>query len=410
MAVHEITIGRSGTGKTYYVVHHLVLQWLPFSHNGNYFTNLPLKIDAITEYIIAHHPELVSSVIVDKIKLMTHEDTVSWMSEKSGPWDFFISHDLNSARIVIDEIHNYVHTKSSKEYVQKWRAWLGELRHLKCSFECISQYETKVHPLIRHECGLIRRLSSSDDKRDPLFWIRFYDHFQILSKIRGYYASRVWISEYHEKDGKWTSEGGGSIPLVPEFYQLYNSYSAPIASKNQNHSNEVKSRSPHPYANLSWSELLKWYFSRNLARILFFSALYSLGLWLFVFGGIISIFNSVISTVNAPKHQPVAEASVGLSKDPVKDPATVPTQSIEIKKSINITNENSQNTSVNHPYAAIFTQSGTFDQYGRPFVPLPTPTPPPDSIPLAVPVSIKSSSNSSPIYHPYAGLQQPPQQ
>ena len=397
MAVHEITIGRSGTGKSYYVVHHLVLQWLPFSHNGNYFTNLPLKIDEITEYIIAHYPDLVSSVIIDKIKLMTHEDTVSWMSEKSGPWDFFSSHDLNSARIVIDEIHNYVHTKSSKEYVQKWRAWLGELRHLKCSFECISQYETKVHPLIRHECGLIRRLSSSDDKRDPIFWIRFYDHFQILSKLRGYYASRVWISEYHEKDGKWTSEGGGSIPLVPQFYQLYNSYSAPIASKNQNHANEVKFRSPHPYANLSWSELLQWYFSRNLARILFFSALYILGLWLFVFGGIISIFNSVITSVNAPKKTTSSEVVLTASKDHM-DQATVPT--FETKKNINITNETLQNTTVSQPYPAIFTKSGTFDQYGRPYVaqplsPQPLPIIPP--IPLAVPAPVVPSGSNPPL-------------
>ncbi|HEX2657219.1 MAG TPA: zonular occludens toxin domain-containing protein [Polyangia bacterium] len=292
MAVHELTIGRSGTGKTATAVFYLVTDWLPFLHNRNYFTNLPLNLDAIGDYMVKHHPDLFSQAAVSRIRLIPQSVTDSWMEEKSGPWDYFHDQDLDGGKIVIDEIHNFIHLKSKQDYVQRWRRWLGEIRHSGCTFEAISQYETKIHPLFRHEAGLMRRLANSEDRRDKLFWVKWYDHFQLISKLRGHYSSRVWIDEYTEDAGKWARTGGGSVPLIPLYYSLYNSYSAPIAGGGKG-----AKLSPHPYARMTWPELLSWYLSRNVVRITFAMFFYALFAWLFVFGGIPKILDHVNTMV-----------------------------------------------------------------------------------------------------------------
>ena len=309
MAVHEVTVARSGAGKTYHIVWRLVHEWLPFAHNRNFFTNLPINLDRLIEYVINNHPDISSQDSIGKIKLFDKKVTDSWLSEKSGPWEFFDGADVDAGRIVIDEVHNFIHVKSTADYVMKWRKWLGELRHCGATFEAISQYETKIHPLIRHECGLIRRLSSSDDKRDPLFYVRFGDHFQILSKLRGYYSSRVFFAEYTEENGKWARTGGGSFPIVPKIYNLYDSYSAPIAK-----GASAAKLSPHPYARMTWPELWSWYLSRNGFRIIAASLVYALLIYLFVFGGIIKFIMGVTDSVT--KHSQTSSTASSTTNQP----------------------------------------------------------------------------------------------
>jgi hypothetical protein len=254
-------------------------------------------------------------------------------------------------------VHNYVHTRSSPDYVQHWRQWLGELRHAGCTFEAISQYETKIHPLIRHEAGLIRRLTAADDIRDKLFWVRWYDHFQLVAKVRGHWRSRIWYAEFTEENGKWTKTGGGSVPLVPTFYKLYNSYSAPIAGGAKG-----ARYSPHPYAQMTWPDLLGWYFSRNGLRIALASCFYVLVAWLLVFGGIASIFASAIRT-QAGKTNPATSAT-----------APSPTGSPETDK------RHEKPAPPPEPIAALWSPRGVFDASGKPYVPRVTVTahqPPP---------------------------------
>src|SRR4051812_2803234 len=129
MAVHEITMGRSGTGKSAYAVYQLVTDWLPHLHNRNYYTNLPLKLGAIADYLVDHHPELSSLVAMDRVRLIPKDVTDRWLLQESGPWDFFRDQDLDGGRVVIDEIHNFCYRGIKKEYEDKWRKWLGEIRH-----------------------------------------------------------------------------------------------------------------------------------------------------------------------------------------------------------------------------------------------------------------------------------------
>ena len=70
MAVHEVTVARSGAGKTYARgAYFAVTEWLPFTHNGVFYTNLPLLLDEIIVYIQRYHPELVSSSAIERIHL-----------------------------------------------------------------------------------------------------------------------------------------------------------------------------------------------------------------------------------------------------------------------------------------------------------------------------------------------------
>lgn len=348
MAVHEITIARSGAGKTYFRgAYYLVVEWLPFLHNRVFYTNLPLYTDAIIAYLQTYHPDLCTRPAVDRIHLFSDDVTRAWLDESSGPWDYFKDRDLSGGRIVIDEVHNYVHTRSSPDYVQQWRQWLGELRHAGCTFEAISQYETKIHPLIRHEAGLIRRLTAADDIRDKLFWVRWYDHFQLIAKARGHWRSRIWYAEFTEENGKWTKTGGGSVPLVPTFYKLYNSYSAPIAGGAKG-----ARYSPHPFAQMTWPDLLAWYLSRNGLRILLASCFYVLVAWLLVFGGIASIFASAIrtqtgkpgtSTTTDTTSSTTTTGQPGTTDKPHEQPPPA-------------------------PVAALWSPRGIFDASGKPYV------------------------------------------
>lgn len=353
MAVHEVTVARSGAGKTYHIVWRLVHDWLPFPHNRNFFTNLPINCDRLAAYIVTTHPDLSSQGALAKIRLFDREVTDSWLNEKSGPWEFFDGLDVDAGRIVIDEVHNFIHVKSSAEYVMKWRKWLGELRHCGATFEAISQYETKIHPLIRHECGLIRRLASSDDKRDPLFWVRFGDHYQILSKIRGYYASRVFFSEFTDEAGKWLKTGGGSFPIIPKIYTLYDSYSAPIAK-----GAAAAKLSPHPYARMTWGELLQWYFSRNGIRIVGATGVYALLIYLFVFGGLVKFVMGVTESVT--KSHPSTASSAGPNSSLVAtDSTTSPSPAAPAAKVV--LDEKVR--------PCLWTPRGVFTATGAPFVP-----------------------------------------
>ena len=350
MAVHEITAARSGSGKSAFIVFRLVTDWLPFPHNRNFFTNIPIHIDKVAEYFLQYHPEIVSKSVTDRVKLFNQETTDSWLAEKSGPWEYFHDQDIDAGRIVIDEVHNYVHIHSSKEYVQKWRQWLGELRHCGCSFEAISQAEMKIHPLIRHEAGLMRRLSAADDKRDPVFWVKMSDHYQLLSKIRGSYSSRVFFTEYTEENAKWTKTGGGSFPLIPRYYNLYNSYSAPIAK-----GGKAAVLSPHAYARMSWPELLTWYLERNFSKIAVSSIVYSLLAYLFCFGGIIKIFTEATKSIgpqSAPS-LPQAEMAATLYQPNEASDETLPhTQHTPVP-------------SAEVPRIVLYTPFGNYDQLGR---------------------------------------------
>jgi hypothetical protein len=292
MAVHEITLGRSGSGKSAYAVYQLVTDWLPHLHHRNYYTNLPLNLDAIADFVVDNFPDLHSKTVMDRVRIIPKEVTDRWVAQESGPWDYFRDEDLDCGRVVIDEIHNFCYRGIKKEAEDKWRKWLGEIRHSGYTIEFMSQYETKVHPLIRHETGVVRRLASTEDVRDKLFWVKWHDHYQIISKIRGQYTARVWIVESREEQGKWVANGGGSVPLIPRYYNLYNSYSNPIAGGGKG-----AKLSPHPYARMTWPDLLLWYASRNAVRITFALFLYSLFAWLFVFGGIPKILDHVNTMV-----------------------------------------------------------------------------------------------------------------
>jgi len=312
------------------------------------YTNLPLNVDQIAIHFQEHYPEIPSKTITDKINLIPIEQTKLWMSEVSGPWEAFKDVNLAGCRVIIDEIHNYVHLKSKQEYIHKWRQWLGELRHQGCEFEAISQYETKIHPLIRHECGLKRSLESFDDKRDPVLWIKFYDHFQILSKARGYWSSRVWYGEYKpssENAHTWEKVGGGTVPLVPDFYRLYNSYSAPIAGTSKGSNIQ-----PHPFQRLKWKELLHWYFRRNITNIVLSMAVYTLLIYLFIFGGIVTIFMSAFT----PKKETTQETTKPIKTD---------------KKETNDKVKAPEPKPVPPAKPAIKSPRGSFDASGRPWLP-----------------------------------------
>lgn len=284
MAVIEFTSAASGTGKTFRRCAHFISEdWLP-NYEGVHFSNFPIspdRLDKMLEYVCEKYPRLDRETLRKRVHIIPHEVTEKWrqgveeyheyveqekgkpIREKKyrcfGPWDYFEKLDISGAWIAIDEIHHYVNTKSPKVLQEKWRAWLGELRHRKIvTCEFISQYEKKVATCIRHEAGLQRTLWNSETRYNPFFGGTHKDWLELKAGLMGEpYSPVVYEWEIVEMNGKKVEQKRINFRLGEPYYSFYDSYSAPIAG------GVVGSGDPYVYNKLSRKELLLRFARKN---------------------------------------------------------------------------------------------------------------------------------------------------
>lgn len=281
MAVTEFTTAISGSGKTllrcaWFLTH----EWLNDPTKGKIFTNFPIHVDEMVEYVLQRNSGLVALDIRERIHLIPKEELDSWIDEKSGPWEYFKKFDISGSRIAIDEIHNFVHIGSSKQYVKCWRNWLGELRHCGCEFEAITQNDSKCSPAIKQEAGIKRTLFNGEARRDPLFGIKMYDWYNLRAGFfTGTYTFTIWEDEWYPINGKWVKSHSRKVESDPALYPLYDSYSTPIAG-----GTKAKGKI-YEYKRLSKSRLVIWFITKNLH--LFFARLVLIGIltWVCFLGG-----------------------------------------------------------------------------------------------------------------------------
>lgn len=287
MAVTEYTASISGSGKSYRrCAHFLATEFLPLQ-TGRIWSNFPIHIDEMVADVVEHHPDLVPLNIKERIKIIPEEVLKSWRMEKSGPWDYFSQEDLSGDRIAIDEIHNYVPKSASKDYVQKWTEFLGELRHRGCEFEALTQNDPKVHASIRNEAGLKREMFNCENTRDPFLGILMADWYNIRAKFfTGEYTAAVFEYEYIMFQRKWQCQHTLRFVFESRFYKLYDSYSKPVAGGK-------KATGPiQPWKEKTKWGLIGWFLWRNGFNISWRFGVLSFIIWFCFFGGGLLLLNS----------------------------------------------------------------------------------------------------------------------
>lgn len=278
----QFTTAIAGSGKTYgRGARFLAHEFLPET-DGHIWCNYPLNVDALVEYVHARRPDLDPDTLRDRIHLIPDDVLQEWREGKSSPPAYFKDRVEAGAHIAIDEIHEFCHRDSSKNIIQEWRSWLGMLRHQQVTFECLTQYEMKVHKAIRDEAGLQRFMFNMERKPDPIFGILMEDWYELRAGfITGEYLSTVVEQVKMESMGKLVlvPELGRSYPLAPELFPLYDSYNTP-------HGGGTKAKGRrHPFQEKTKSGLIRWFLLRNWPRLSIRLAVILFAVWLCFLGG-----------------------------------------------------------------------------------------------------------------------------
>jgi len=332
-AVCMLTTARAGSGKTYLrCARFLVDEFLP-ERDGDHWSNFPLYPSRIATAVAARKKDSSASDIEARMKIIPPEVLSSWEMGRSGPWDFFRDIDVNGAHIAIDEIHKYCARNSSKELKKKWQVWCGEIRHRGATVEFISQHYRKIAQEIIDESGIRLQLINSEDRRDWFFRILMGDWYELrASWITRCYETRVWVYEKRETDGRWHDEDKRTFTLDPQYFEFYDSYSAP---EKGGHKGQAVLRQ---FERLSRAALTFWFFKRNwfrLGRGLGFVFLIAwlctgggrtaMGWWLHVFTGKMLAAMSTSSRVAASGNAASINENISatdISTSPATGPAT----------------------------------------------------------------------------------------
>ncbi|WP_437192678.1 zonular occludens toxin domain-containing protein [Planctomicrobium sp. SH527] len=300
----ECVIGESGAGKSLYVSAFLCVSFLR-DEAGDYWHNLPLKPEGLAKLSGKSVEE-----VERRLKLIPASELQLWIKEESGPWDFFKDRDIKGAHVAIDEAHRYFGKKHSKQHLAKLGEWTGGLRHSGATAQLITQHEFKLATDARNEAGVQTRIYSPNQLREPLTGAKWYDCLQIMAKIR---RKKVGLTVVREgvQQGKsardFKSDNSQYIFHRREHYECYDSYNT-IEAEGQGDGSQ--NRPKEEWERYSWPRLIVWYLDRNIWPTLLRVSIVSLVLWLFAFGGlgwiVDSLFYSASSTFGVLASDPAS--------------------------------------------------------------------------------------------------------
>jgi hypothetical protein len=315
MAVTEFTSAPAGTGKTAMRGARFTAEWLLPHTQLTLYTNFPLNVEAIADYVIQRHPDMVRSRLIDRIKFIPSDVLKSWSLGESGIEDYFGNIDLDGCRVAIDEVHTYVNAQTPGKIVQQWKTFLGTLRHRGCEFECLSQNESKVHKAIKDEAGERRCLFNSENKSDFLFGIKMEDWYELRAKLTGRYQPWIFETIHVEVLGKWREDENrrAVYQLRPELFPLFDSYSAPHQG-----GNKAKGK-VREYQQRSFAGLLLWFMRRNFFRVAIRCLVALTVAWLCFGGGMVSSINWFLASMERTK----PAAAVSTSSPPAQTQQSV---------------------------------------------------------------------------------------
>jgi hypothetical protein len=222
-SVIELTSGTAGSGKTFERCARFVVKYL-MNPDAIHISNFPIKPMEVAQEVAKRLAVEVESVLA-RIEVIPEEVLRVWAAGKSGPWEYFKERDLNHCHIAIDEAHRYCGTNSNGKIKAKWEEWLGYIRHHGATVEFLSQHVRKLAREIINAAEIRRVLTSSENRRDPLFSILMADWYELDAAVKGNYVARVWVSEKRQVNEKWVVQHQESFKIDPALFRFYDSFS-----------------------------------------------------------------------------------------------------------------------------------------------------------------------------------------
>ncbi|MBS0211013.1 MAG: hypothetical protein JSS27_18875 [Planctomycetes bacterium] len=286
------TVGLPGAGKTFRrAALFLSKEFLP-NATGTHWSNFPIKKQVIADYV-AKRTGQEASTFFQRMKLIDQGALDSWAAGQSGPWDYFANVSLEGAHIAIDEAHNFCGEKMSSDHLKRWQDWLGEIRHRGASIEFLTQHEDKMARCVKQHCALTLEIISGEDRRDPFFKISLRDWYELRAVVFGNYLAGGAQLEWRDVGGKKTLNHAHPYWLSPEFFEMYDSYSAPVSGDASGAEPEL-----HEFQRRSKLGVVWWFIRKNFfqlaPKLIFASAV----LWATVGGGGVWAFQKVMLHVN----------------------------------------------------------------------------------------------------------------
>ena len=281
------TTGEPGSGKSYYRCMRFLIDDFLRNTSCKHVSNFPVRMEPWEKdgkpqqgfAAVAKAKGLNPDDVRERVLVFDPADVESWLNlnlgskgggHVCGPWDQLDQVDISGFHIAIDEIHNFCGTKSAKSVQARWAQWLGEIRHQGATVEFLTQSPKKVASCITEHAGLRHRLLKGEEREDFWFKIPLYDWYQLRAKFVGRWKTCFWqVTERNILD-KWKTSDQKKFRLDPEYFEGYDSHSAPISGAT------AGNERPREWQTMSWPRLLAWFVSRNDAKLLLRGALLAL--------------------------------------------------------------------------------------------------------------------------------------
>lgn len=305
-AIIILTTGEPGVGKTYvrcarFLVDRFLIDTASQINKktgvktiaGRHISNFPVYPDIVAETV---SKKLKCSIddVKQRIEIIPQDVLEYWTQELSGPWEYFKDFDLQCCHIAIDEIHEFVNKKSSRDYLKKWADWLAQIRHRGCTIEFLTQALNQVPSVITDRAGIRLELVSMATRRDPFFSIPMTDWYEIRAMIQGKYNHSVLECEF--KKGVFgfhrRPNHQRKFSLDDKYFKYYNSFSRGITDGGEEKQQEIKQL--YEFEKRSSFGLLKWFLYRNLFHFLPRIFIVVLVVWLCFFGGLTKLINGFV--------------------------------------------------------------------------------------------------------------------
>ena len=307
-SVIVLTTGQPGSGKSYSRVLWLVTDFL-INNTGLYITNLPLKVDEISDYVsnkLGCSPDAVRSRLIiipkpelDKWYALQHEKkaNLDLMRECNSfpPQEYFDKFDLTNAHICIDEFHLYFSKNHPPILRELWSIWFAEIRKLGCTFEAVTQDMSLIPREFVGKVGRRIDLIPVATTRDPFFGILMGDWYELRSGLLGLCEQKISETEYRKGTSftgsvKWVESSSKKFVISPDYYRFYNSY--------QRNDNEKTGKVISPSERFG-KRVIFWFIRRNFFRLLSRFVIVLVFFWLCFGGGMTMLINKFISTTES---------------------------------------------------------------------------------------------------------------
>lgn len=284
-----VTVGVSGSGKTYYRFSvWFCEEWYP-NHVGKLICNYPVNLDELEK----DYPNASN-----RIEIISQDVLKSWRDGSSGPWDYFSDRDISGCHIAIDEIHNFCGKNTDNKIRKKWMMWLGELRHQGATCEFLTQSEAKCAKEILNEAEIRLEIINGENRLFPLLGYRMGDLYEFRAKFLGKYLCPSFCVEYVQAKGKWHQQKETIFYRFPKYFKYYDSFSAPEHGKALGNRGEKR-----PWEKYSWPGLFLWFYATYPIRINFHLLLVFIFCYMFFGNGFSSIIHSYFNIIGGKTFQ-----------------------------------------------------------------------------------------------------------